>query len=93
MNVWVLSNPLAPFLCNEQKFIVKAKRHTLLKWDRVQVDSQYTPKVPKLALVRLIFNHILQLLGMATWGVGAIPLNVQAKLEHDENFALVIQAT
>jgi len=25
--------------------------------------------------------------------VGAIPLNVQAKLEHDENLALVIQMT
>jgi hypothetical protein len=28
---------------------------------------------------------------MITWGVGAIPLNVQAKLEHDEDLALVIQ--
>jgi hypothetical protein len=84
---------LAPFHCNEQKSIVKAKRHTFLKWDKVQVYSQYTPKVPKIALVRLAFNHILQLLGMATWGVGAIPLNVQAKLDHDEDFALMIQAT
>jgi hypothetical protein len=25
--------------------------------------------------------------------VGAIPLNVQAKLDHDEDFALMIQAT
>jgi hypothetical protein len=29
---------------------------------------------------------------MTAWGVGAIPLNVQAKLEHNEDLALVIQA-
>jgi len=27
---------------------------------------------------------------MTAWGVGAIPLNVQAKLEHDEDLAFVI---
>jgi hypothetical protein len=45
---------------------------------------QYTHKVLKPALVKLTFSHILQLLGMIAWGVGVIPFNVQAKLEHDE---------
>jgi hypothetical protein len=30
---------------------------------------------------------------MFAWGVGAIPLNVQAKLKCDENLALVIRIT
>jgi hypothetical protein len=30
---------------------------------------------------------------MTTWGVGAMPLNMQAKLKHDEDLALVIQVT
>jgi hypothetical protein len=30
---------------------------------------------------------------MTTWGVGAIPLNVQAKLELDEDLTLVIRIT
>jgi hypothetical protein len=30
---------------------------------------------------------------MTAWGVGAIPLNVQAKLERDEDLTLVIQVT
>jgi hypothetical protein len=30
---------------------------------------------------------------MITWGVGAIPLNVKAKLERDEDLALVIRTT
>jgi hypothetical protein len=34
MNVWVLSNLLAQFCCNEQKAIAKAKRHVTLEWDR-----------------------------------------------------------
>jgi hypothetical protein len=59
MNAHVLNNPLAQFWHNEQKVIVKAKRHTFLEWDRLQVDLQYTPEVPKPALVRLASNHIL----------------------------------
>jgi hypothetical protein len=43
--------------------------------------------------MKLASSHILQLIGMTTWGVGALPFNMQAKLEHDENLALVIQAT
>jgi len=93
MNAWVLSNLLARFCCNEQKAIVRAKRHTFLKWDRRQVDLQYTPKLPKPTFMKLASSHILQLIGMTTWGVGALPFNMQAKLEHDENLALVIQAT
>ncbi len=52
--------------------------------------AKYTPKVPKPTPIKLASSHILQLLGMTTWGVGAIPLNVQAKLEE---LALVIWAT
>ncbi len=40
--------------------------------------------------VKLASSHILQLLGMIAWGVGVIPLNMQAKLERDEDLALVI---
>jgi hypothetical protein len=93
MNAWVLNNPLAQFCFNEQKSITRAKRHTFLEWDRFSVYLQYTPKVLKLALVKLTFNHILQILGMTTWGVGAIFLNVQAKLESNEDLTLVIRMT
>jgi len=41
----------------------------------------------------LAFSHILQLLGMTTWGVEAIHLNVHGKLECDEDLALVIRTT
>ncbi len=30
---------------------------------------------------------------MVAWGVGAMPFNMQTKLEHDEDLALVIQVT
>jgi hypothetical protein len=48
------------------------------------------PKVPKPTLVKLAFSHILQLLGMTTWGVGSIPFNVQAKVECNEDLAIMI---
>ncbi len=51
---------------------------------------QDTLKIPKPTLVKLASSHILQLIGMTTWGVGALPFNMQAKLEHDENLALMI---
>ncbi len=35
-----------------------------------------TPKVFKSTLVELTSSHILQLIGMITWGVGSIPFNV-----------------
>jgi hypothetical protein len=38
----------------------------------------------------LASNHILWLLGMTTWGVGAILFNVQAKLKCNEDLAIVI---
>ncbi len=84
MNVLVLSNPWAWFHRNEQKAIVRAKKHTLVEWDRLQVYLQYTHEVPKPTLTKLVFSHILQLFGMITWGVGSISFNVQAKLKHDE---------
>jgi hypothetical protein len=62
-----------------------------LEWDRFYIDLQYTHEVLKPTLVRLAFSHIFQLFGMIPWGVGAIPLNVQTKLECDEDLALVIR--
>ncbi len=93
VNAWVLSNLLACFHCNEKKVIFRVRRHAFLEWNRLQVYFQYTHEVPKLTLVKLTSSHILQLLGMTTWGVGAILLNVQAKLERDEDLALVIRKT
>jgi hypothetical protein len=70
MNARVLSNPFTWFHHNGQKVIAKARRHTFLEWDRLEVDLQYTLEMLKLALVKLAFNHILQLIGMTTWGAG-----------------------
>jgi hypothetical protein len=49
-----------------------------------------TPKAPKLTFVKLAFSHILRLLGMTTWGVGSISFNMQAKVECNEDLAIVI---
>jgi hypothetical protein len=92
MNARVLSNILACFRYNEQKAIARDRRHAFLEWDRLQVDLQFTPNMPKPTLVKLASSHILRLFGMTTWGVGAILLNMQAKLERDENLALIIRA-
>ncbi len=54
---------------------------------------QCTPKVTKPALVKLTSNHILQLLSMIAWGVGAMLLNMLVKLECNENLAFVIRMT
>jgi len=50
-----------------------------------------TLEVPKLVVIKLTFSAILDLLGMTTWGVGSIPLNVKAKVECDEDLAIVIR--
>jgi hypothetical protein len=52
-NAQCLSNPLAHFCHNEQKAIVRTKRHALLEWDRLYNDLQYRLEVPKPALVKL----------------------------------------
>jgi hypothetical protein len=59
MNAHVLINLLAWFHHNQQKAITRAKRHAFLEWDRLRVDLQYTPKVPKLTFVMLASSHIL----------------------------------
>jgi hypothetical protein len=76
MNAQTLNNPLAHFHHNEQKAIAQARRHELLKWDRLNNDLQYTFEVHKPTFVSLTSSHILRLLGMITWGVGSIPFNV-----------------
>jgi hypothetical protein len=74
MSAQISSNLLAWFHRNEQKAIAKAKRHAFLEWDMFQVDWQYTPKLPKPTLVKLVSSHTLPLLGMTAWGVGAMLL-------------------
>jgi hypothetical protein len=69
--------------CNKKKVIARARRQTTLGWDKFQGDLQYTLEVFKPTLVKLSFNHILQLFGMIAWGMGAMPLNMQANLKHD----------
>ncbi len=90
MNVQVLNNPLAQFCHNEHKAIARAKKHTKLEWDRLQVTVQNTFEVPKLTLVKLTSSHIFQLLGMIACGVGSILFNMQAKVECDEDLVVVI---
>jgi len=75
-----------------KRLLLRLGKHAFLEWDRFQVDLQYTPKMPKPALARLTSNHILRLPNMTTWGVGAIPLNVHAKLECNEDLAIIIRA-
>ncbi len=58
MNARVLNNLLAQFRHNEEGYC-QGRKHALFEWDRLQVDLQYTPEVPKPALVRLASNHIL----------------------------------
>ncbi len=76
MNVHILNNLLAQFCRNEKKEIARAKKHVTLEWDKLQVDLQYTPEVPRPSLVKLDFSHIFRLFGMIIWGVGTILLNV-----------------
>jgi hypothetical protein len=52
-----------------------------------------THEVPKLALVMLASNTILELLGMIAWGVRSLPLDVQTEMERNEDLAIVIQKT
>jgi hypothetical protein len=49
-----------------------------------------TPKVLEPTFVKLASIHILQLLGMIAWGVRFILFNMQAKVECNEDFIVVI---
>jgi hypothetical protein len=88
-----LEQPLGSLPSQWTKAIAQTKRCAFLEWDRLQSDLKYTPKVPKPTLVKLASGHILWLLSVTARGVGAIPFNLQPKLEHDEDLALVIQIT
>jgi hypothetical protein len=88
--VQILNNLLVWFHRNEHKATARAKRRTLLEWDTLQVDLQYTHEVPKPILMMLVSSHILWFFGMTAWGVGSIPFNVQAKLKRDENLRSLI---
>ncbi len=45
---------------------------------------------PKLVLVKLKFSHLTNIQGILRWGVGSIPPRVLAKVEKDEDLALLI---
>jgi hypothetical protein len=76
INVWILSNPLAQYRCNEQKVITRAKKHTNLEWDRLQVVVRNTLEVLRPTFIKLASSHIFLLIGMTTWCVESIPFNV-----------------
>jgi hypothetical protein len=40
--------------------------------------------------MRLVFGHNFWFFSMTAWDVGAMPLNVHAKLEHNEDLTLLI---
>jgi len=86
----VLSNHLAWFYHNDQKAIARPWRHVNLKWDRLWVALWDTPKVTKPTLIKLASSHIFRFLGMITWGVGSIFLNMQAKVKCNKDFIIVI---
>jgi hypothetical protein len=67
------------------------KRHANFKWDLFQVIIGDTLDVLRPMLVKLTFIAILDLLCMIAWDVGFIPPNVHAKVECDENVAIMIQ--
>ncbi len=68
-------------------------KHVNLEWVRLHIVMGDTLEVPKPALVKLTFSAKLDILGMTAWSVGSIPFNVQAKVEHYEDLAIVIQVT
>ncbi len=68
--------PFGPILSQWKKAIPRPKRHVNLNLEMLQVVLRYTPKVLKLALVKLASIHILELIDMIVWGVRSILLNV-----------------
>ncbi len=80
------------FTATNKRQLLGSKRHVNLKWGKLHVVMGDTLEVPKPTLVKLAFNAKLDILGMITWSVGSIPFNVQAKVDHYEDLAIVIQA-
>ncbi len=85
MNVRILGNAMAVQRWNDQKVVSRARAKAEREWNHLVVVAKQCPPLLKPALVKLVSEQLLKVLGLNAWGVGGVLQDVTSRMEKDEN--------
>ncbi len=72
MNVRILGNAQAVQRRNDQKVVSCACAKVKKEWVKLVIITKQCPPFPKPIFVKLTLKHLLQVLGLTSWGVGSV---------------------
>ncbi len=72
MNARIFRNAQIVQRWNDQKVANRTCAKAEKEWVKLIIVSKQCPPFPKLALVKLALEQLLQVLGLTTWGVGSV---------------------
>jgi hypothetical protein len=90
MNARILGNAMAMQRRNDQKAASRTHAKAQQEWDKLVTLTKQCPPFPKLTLVKLASEQLLQVLGLNAWGVGSVPQNATSRMEKDEDLQEII---
>jgi hypothetical protein len=93
MNVRILGNAQAVQRRNDQMVVSRAHAKAKKEWVKLVTIAKRCPPFPKLALVKLVSEQLLQVLGLTAWGAGSVARDATSQMEKDEDLQEMIQST
>jgi len=85
MNVRILGNVQAMQRQNDQKVVNRTCAKTEKEWIKLVTVTKRCPPFPKLVLVKLVSEQLLQVLGLTAWGMGSVARDATSRMEKDED--------
>jgi hypothetical protein len=93
MNARILGNAMAMQRRNDQKVASRARAKAEREWNHLVAIAKQCAPLPKPALVRLVLEQLLKVLGLNVWGVGSVPRDAISRMEKDEDLQGMIRST
>jgi hypothetical protein len=93
MNAHILGHAMAVQRRNDQKVVNCARAKAEHEWNHLVVVAKQCPPLPKPALVKLVSEQLLKVLGLNAWGMGSVVRATTSRMEKDEDLQGMIPST
>ncbi len=93
MNARILGNVMAVQRRNDQKVASRARAKAQREWNHLVAVAKQCPLIPKPALIKLVLEQLLKVLGLNAWGVGSVLQDATSRMEKDEDLQGMIRST
>jgi len=85
MNARISQNAMAVQRRNDQKVASRACAKAEREWNHLVAVAKQCPPLLKPALVRLVQEQLLKVLGLNAWGMGSVAPDAIVRMEKDED--------